>query len=660
MKKPTWITLVFGIFFLFLLQSMGCLVESIYILDLLKTSLDEKALSLLFFFAPVILFVLPRKPNKVLIWTLFGLVFLGRGFIPYLPTLGRMFSSGIATSAGLVLFAFLLTSYTHQEDHLVQSKWIAVGLVGAVLASIFLRTWSFSLDISLQREGGWIGWGLGLLMGLGLKHFNWEVEEKSDNNAPNPTLPVLGIMMVISLALFAFSAPAVIARWSDMDYRLIIGAVSGLAFIWALVELDQPQWLEKIPPFGIILWNGLFTLSLSGTLLALRVPFPPTPASPPVIIAAPSVGQQILMLITILLFPVLFMDMRLLYERLQQSRPAAYHLAGGMLLGSFGLVLLIFMQIFTNVWGYVEPVSPWFRNKFWLPYLLMAALLTIIVGQGKLATPSAVKADEKKITSIIAIGLALLCLGSIAAAFWTTRLSTFKSTQDSLVVMTYNIQQANDSQGERSFQRQLAWIEKISPDILALQESDSARISLNNVDIVRYFAGKLGYYSFYGPSPVSGTYGTAILSKYPLYNQHVIYSYSDKDEIATSVAEIHLDGKVFTIYNVHPDGSDLAMQVFAQTLLEQVDDKQYVLALGDYNLRDDEAPYRLIAERLINAWESLYPTKISPDGTDMSGRNRIDHIFLSPPLKAIQAVYILPPESATDHPLHWAEIIWAR
>ena len=63
--------------------------------------------------------------------------------------------------------------------------------------------------------------------------------------------------------------------------------------------------------------------------------------------------------------------------------------------------------------------------------------------------------------------------------------------------------------------QQLALIRQVSPDILALQESDSTRISLNNNDYARYYAGKLGYYSYYGPKTLTGTYGTALLSKYP-------------------------------------------------------------------------------------------------------------------------------------------------
>ena len=50
--------------------------------------------------------------------------------------------------------------------------------------------------------------------------------------------------------------------------------------------------------------------------------------------------------------------------------------------------------------------------------------------------------------------------------------------------------------------------------------------------------------------------------------------------------------------------------------------------------------------------------QISSDGVDMSGENRIDHIFVSPSLGVRNPVYVLPPESATDHAVHWAEIFW--
>jgi len=164
--------------------------------------------------------------------------------------------------------------------------------------------------------------------------------------------------------------------------------------------------------------------------------------------------------------------------------------------------------------------------------------------------------------------------------------------------MTYNIQEANDGFGEQSHDRQLELIQKVSPDILALQESDSARISLNNNDYVRYYASQLGYYSYYGPSTVTGTFGTAVLSKYPLQNTRSVFTYSDTDEIGTTEAEIVVNGRIFNIYNVHPDSSDATKLIFANDLIERSRDKSNVIALSDFNLHDDEEVYQLVMVKL--------------------------------------------------------------
>jgi endonuclease/exonuclease/phosphatase family metal-dependent hydrolase len=42
----------------------------------------------------------------------------------------------------------------------------------------------------------------------------------------------------------------------------------------------------------------------------------------------------------------------------------------------------------------------------------------------------------------------------------------------------------------------------------------------------------------------------------------------------------------------------------------------------------------------------------------MSGEERIDHIFVSPHLQIHDPVYLLPPDSHTDHPAHWTDIAW--
>ncbi len=93
---------------------------------------------------------------------------------------------------------------------------------------------------------------------------------------------------------------------------------------------------------------------------------------------APHWTQHIPLVLMLLLFPVIFLDLRLFLNRIRAARPSPRQFVPGILLGGLLLILLIFSAIFTNVWGYVKPVSPLFRNLYWLPYLVMAGIVTII------------------------------------------------------------------------------------------------------------------------------------------------------------------------------------------------------------------------------------------------------------------------------------------
>jgi endonuclease/exonuclease/phosphatase family metal-dependent hydrolase len=656
MKKNELFGIAFGILFLFLVQLAGVLVSSIYILDLMHTSLDVKALGVLFFFAPVFLVPFRKRMPAGLVWILAGLLFLARGVTPYLDTLGQMLASGAGVGAALLLFPLLASAKPKGETRLPAGLWIAAGLALAVCLSVLLRTLNYSIDYSLTPSGGWVGWGLGVLLVWLLTRLDWRSEPASRQKRNGLTGALLGLFLVLTLVYFTFSAPAVIARWTEGSYALVVITVCLLAAGWAWLALGRPRLFERLTSTGLLLWNLFFTLSLVGTILVQRVPFPPAPDSPVVVVGTPTWLQQIPLALMLLLFPVIFFDMRLFVDRIRQQAPSPRHLVPGMLLGGLALVVLVFINIFTNVWGYIPPVSTPFRNMFWLPYLLIMAGISLLA-MGRRSGESVEGGGVHWGWSLL---LGVVFLGSALAALRTGRVQPAGTEKSSLLVMTYNIQAANDASGEHSYDRQLALIRRVSPDVLVLQETDTARISLNNNDYALYYASKLGYYSYYGPTTVTGTFGTAILSKYPLLNTRTVFTYSDQDEIGTAEAEIEVAGQRFTIYNVHPDGSDTAMLAWARTLLERSEGKPNVIALGDYNLRDTEEAYQLIAGTYTNAWVSVYPSRISPDGTDMSGRNRIDHIFVSPSLGVRDPVYILPPASATDHPVHWAEVFWGK
>jgi endonuclease/exonuclease/phosphatase family metal-dependent hydrolase len=659
MKKSTLSIIAFGILFLLFIQLAGTLVESIYLLDLLHSNLDEKVLGVLFFFAPPLLLPFYKKHPRTLLWITFAITALTRGILPYLQVMERMLVSGIGVFAVFSLLFLFIINLPNNKSRATLGLLSGTGLGLAISLSVLLRTVYHGVEYSLTPEGAWTGWLLVLLLGIVLFTIKPKKPEPQPESKPTGvTAAIVGMFMVLTLAWFAFSAPAVITRWTQGNYTLIVTATSLLSTGWVLITLLVPGWITRISHRALLIWNILFTLALTGTLFTQQVSLPMLPEAVTVI-AGPTAIQLILLTLTLLLFSVLFVDMQIFLNKFSEATPTARQLLPGMLLGTFIMVLMVFANIFTNVWGYV-PLGDFFRGKYWLPFFILAGLATLcawLIGRKNTAPSSQ---PDKTFHWSWALGLGVISIITILSALPAKPAPVPEGERESIMVMTDNIQQANDVDGEKSLNAQLALMQRVSPDILALQESDSAHISLNNNDYVRFFADNLGYYSCFGPTPVNGTFGTAILSKYPLENVRTAYIYSDKDENANAEAEITINGRTFTITNVHPDGSEEVDMSFARTIIARTEGKPYVIILGDFNLRDYEEAYQLIDSVYTNVWTSIYPTKISADGTDMSGENRIDHIFISDDLQAHNPHYILTPDSATDHAVHWTELIWVK
>lgn len=649
MKRPIPIVLVFALFFLFFIQMAGTLIQSIYVLDLMNLSLDARVLGVLFFFTPVLLLFFPKKLPEWLMWTLAVLFLVARGLTPSLLTAGRLLTSGLAVGTSLLLLPFLLTAKAKGEAEAQMGLLLPAGLALGVGLSVFLRTVNFSLDSSLTPTGAWIGWLLCITLAWSLTRLEWGSAPEGRQKSPGVTAALVGIILILTLVYFAFSAPAVIARWTEGNYPAIVGLVSLLALAAAFLFLRAPRLLGQIPRRGLILWNILFALSLLGTILAHRVSFPAAPNSPVVVVGGPAWWQQIPLYGMLLLFPVIFVDMHALSRRIREARPSPQAMAPGLLLGGLALVLLIFMNIFTNVWGYVAPVSPPFRNKFWLPYLLITGVLSLVIWLLKPGPSDSTPLPYKSASWDWAAVLAFIFTVTLIYSLSPFRFQSAPSNRTQLMVETYNIQQGNDTHAQQSYDRQLALIQSKPLDILALQETDTARISMNNDDYVRYFAAKLGYYSYYGPTTVTGTFGTAILSRYPLKDTRSVFSYSDTDEIGTSEATIEVGGRTFSLHDVHPDGSAAAKMIFAQTLLERCAGETYVIILGDFNLRAGEPAYEVVAAQYIDVEKSLYP---------QADNEMIDHIFVSGNLKAHYSSFLQTSNPASDHPAHVAQISW--
>jgi endonuclease/exonuclease/phosphatase family metal-dependent hydrolase len=292
-----------------------------------------------------------------------------------------------------------------------------------------------------------------------------------------------------------------------------------------------------------------------------------------------------------------------------------------------------------------------FRDKFWLVYLLVggvAAAPVLLVRNADFPLGEFVQAHKS--SPVLRAGIVIISIAAISGAY----LLSAKPVPPDVVptglrVFTYNIQQGYNEDGRKNFQGQLDLIKSWNPDIVGLQESDTNRIAGGNADIVRYFADNLDMYSYYGPSTVTGTFGIALLSKYPIEDAKTFYMYSVREQTAAIEAKISVGGIEYAIYVTHLGNGGPVIQ--QEQFLDILEGKKNIIAMGDFNFRPDTEQYQITVDVLEDAY---IKSQIKRDGEGFDFSDSIDHIFVSPEIMVAEAEYILNP--ASDHPAMFAVI----
>jgi len=663
LKKIDSELILFSITFLFFFQLVGDLISSIYMLDLLKLEIDEKLFGVLFLVSPFLLIIFRKKVPNIFTELTALILIIMRIITPLMSTANKIITAGFGVTCFLLFFP---SYFSGRKDGNLSIK-LGSSFASAILLSIMFRAMNATVDISMY---GWfqaIGWVLAVLGILALiAQFNIQATESviSDQDLPSNTeekprkekkvrgvvLLSLGLTSIIILNYFAFISPTVISRWTNSNYILIVISIVVMIILSILLLAVKPEILNKLDRRLIWIWNLLYVAALVLTIWVQTFPFPASPSSDPVTITFPLPWYFYLPLgFMIALMPIVFIDFTLLSREMINQKPTPLKLGISFGLSGFFFILMALILIFTNVWGYVEPVSTIFRNLFWLPFLLVGIALAgpvFLVRKRSIDFKSIITTKNRKL--ILGGFFALILIGTITPVLvYEVGPLTAPSEPSSLTLMTYNIQQGVDGTGEMAYDKQLAVIKSVDPDIIGLQESDTARISGDNSDVVRYFASRLpGYYSFYGPRTVTGTYGAAILSKFPIISAETFFTYSDEDEIGTTQVQILVGSTILNVFNNHPAGSGDAKLAHMQALMTRVNASTNVISMGDFNTREDTLYYNMSVATLVDSWREINPPV--PD--------RIDFIFLDTSFSVDDVGVISMPLSYSDHDTYWAEI----
>ena len=391
------------------------------------------------------------------------------------------------------------------------------------------------------------------------------------------------------------------------------------------------------------------------TVLAHQVRFPNTAEGYPLMEPPVTWLQGVPLFCLILFCPVILADLTRFIHEMDIDRVSSRLLGGGFTVASLYFFLMVFAQVFTTVYDYIPVVGPFFRDKFWLVFLAAGLFLAIPVLFLRGTLPGKTHTGKffgSRAVPILMIGLALM----IIVSAWVTAARPVRpaASPTSLKIITYNIQQGYDKAGMKAFAEQLDLLREVDADLIGLQESDTARIAGGNADIVKYFADNLDMYTYYGPKTVTGTFGIALLSKYPIEKPQTAFMYSTGEQTDMIQAQIQVGEKAFSVFVTHlGNGGPIVQQ---EAVMQVVKGQENVILMGDFNFRPGTDQYRLTTDVLSDSWLLKWPQGNRDQGIDPE--KRIDHIFISmaPDIRVAESSYAAGPQS--DHPAMITKIDW--
>lgn len=232
---------------------------------------------------------------------------------------------------------------------------------------------------------------------------------------------------------------------------------------------------------------------------------------------------------------------------------------------------------------------------------------------------------------IFGLGFVILCLCGVIPA----------NAQDTLTVMTYNIYHGEQAyqEGRSNLQDIASVINKVDPDLVALQEVDSLTgrsAALNNgtpINQIKQLGVLTGMHGYFGKAIDfdSGGYGEGLLSKKKVESKKIMLPIPKGGERrALLMVEYPLNGKKKLIFGgthlCHQYEQNRVAQVNAINDHFSIKDQPAIIA-GDFNFIPGGNPYQIIKKYWFDA--AKLANSMGPTYSYQEPTKRIDYIFLS-------------------------------
>lgn len=632
---------------LFFLETSREMLGATYNMNLTTFSINSSVLMILLFFSPVLYFFKPKTLRMPVLMAGAGILLgLTRLLIAFNLSIGSyLVCNAVAVgSAGIFFAALIFESRTHLtslEVALAAASGVGIDLLSRILGNTFAVTvYGVTAHGTASMVLTVILVALFLLALTGYFRTAGESpvrEEPSQFGTSSGILLGLGVGALAFLMVGFMLYPNTVTRWAGGDYA--VTAVLEAAALAAFLAVS-------LTPYRSYLHTN-HALTLGGLLIG---------------IAALSMAYSSVPLVTagLVALGVFFLPAQVeeTVRHLSQKSATLRQIALVLVVGALVFVILLFLSVFSLTWAFVG--LTFLRDQGGMIILCAGVLFLVVTTILRYVHVKFEPLAAPRRPFLVAAAAVLVLVGAVAgvSAYTVTPLS---SQKDTLTVMTYNIHQGYNMDGRINPWQILQPIQKISPDILVLQESDMNRISGTNVDIVQWLSCQLEMYCYFGPSTRDQIYGVCILSRFPLSNTITYFMPSIEDQRVLVRADIQWGTNPLSIYAVHMGLSEedrTAQIAFILNILDQ--NSNPVLLIGDTNSVPDSPQIMKMTCGLKDAWVAAGNLPLDPAGNSFDSLElyeRIDYILISPQLTAtscnvIRGVY------GSDHVPVWAEIAW--
>ncbi|GES58313.1 calcofluor white hypersensitive protein precursor [Aspergillus terreus] len=424
-----------------------------------------------------------------------------------------------------------------------------------------------------RLESRIFAWGLGLIMSS---------IAKFACRTNNPVWPImhaenggwnkLGLLLAVLAALRSYRR----APTSGGDYFPTTGrkgspilaalGVGGLVFAMHSMLSDSSTMISWVwdgyPVRGpIAVPHGAYTIFVMGAGLVYGL-FYPAAAGSWTAFGIGSIGAAMVTCYShwtgfygglILAFYLLAVAPVLLFSAVRHSPATTFGI------GMFLYMFLVLFHVWVVAYAFV-PGGPLVREH--TDWLMTVTMLSIGAGvfsagvtnsstpKSKTISPSGRR--QRSYYTYVLVALQLLSISVAYLRFPTNDYVPYHKDEKLATMGIWTVHFGLDNDMWASERRMKNVIEELELDVIGLLESDNQRIIMGNRDITQSLAEDLGMYADFGPGPNKHTWGSALLSKFPIVNSTHHLLPSPVGELAPAIhATLDMYGELVDVVVFH-------------------------------------------------------------------------------------------------------------